>query len=260
MAYTGDSRLKRTLQAPFKALGYKVVRLKPYEQRGEENAAGGRGAPKVFCIGFNKTATTTLEAVLRENGYKMPKQLDQESLLKGVIENRDFDLLRQFVEEYDAFQDLPFSQFQTYIVCDALFPGSKFILTRRDPDRWVDSYIRYYRAEFGLEDAERFSEATFRGKNLYLAKGYVHSLFGRLLTETLDGQPVTRWDLAFDRDRLRQIYQRRNAEIIAYFAHRPDDLLVIDPTREADTERLLKFLGLRDVEPGPFPRLNAQAV
>lgn len=257
MAYQGDPLIKKILQVPFKALGYKIVRLKAYEELSTPSRTG-TGFSKLFCIGFNKTATTTVEAVLREHGFRLPKQVDQEVLLRPVLDYQRFDLLRGFIEEYDAFQDLPFSQNRTYIACDAMFPGSKFILTVRDPDKWVESYIRYYSEEFQVSVTETPSEATFRDRNLYLEKGYVYDVLRRLLTVCENGESVTRWDLAFDRSFLKQVYTRRNAEIISYFDSRPDDLLVIDPTREPDTGRLLAFLGITDTAPGPFPRLNAR--
>ncbi len=49
--------------------------------------------------------------------------------------------------EYDAFQDNPWPL--VYRRMDALYPGSKFILTVRDPDRWLESSVR----DFGERDS-----------------------------------------------------------------------------------------------------------
>ena len=61
MAYQGDPLLKKVLQRPVKALGYKIVRRKPYEELSTPPRAE-TGFSKLFCIGFNRTATTTVEA------------------------------------------------------------------------------------------------------------------------------------------------------------------------------------------------------
>lgn len=257
--FKGDPIHKRALQRAFGTFGYKMVRLKTYEAREVQRRLTTTRYNKLFCIGFNKTATTTLELVLRTCGFAMPKQIEQELRLAPVFEARCYETLRDFVAEYDALQDLPFSQNNTYVACDALFPGSKFILTVRDPDAWVESYIRYYKAEFGLEGHETFSEASFLDKTQYLERNYVHRLLRRLLVQEQEGKPVVRWDLAFDRDFLIAAYQRRNAEIRSYFAQRPDDFLEIDPSNEADTARLLAFVEITDVPPGPFPRANSRA-
>ena len=87
MAYQGDSLIKKVLQTPFKAIGYKIVRLKPYEELSTPSRAE-TGFTKLFCIGFNKTATTTVEAVLREHGFRLPKQVDQEVLLRPVLDGQ----------------------------------------------------------------------------------------------------------------------------------------------------------------------------
>lgn len=257
MTYQGEPLPKRVMQGALGALGYKLVRLKAYERQMNLRPARKTSYNKLFCIGFNKTATTSLEEVLRRSGLRLPKQLEQERLLAPVIESDCYERLRGFIADYDAFQDLPFSMFNTYILCDALFPGSKFILTSRDPDTWVDSYIRHYRTAFGLQGDETLTEDSFHGKVQYLERGYVHRVMRRLLIESHAGQPVVRWDLAFDRDFLIDIYQRRNAEIRSYFKQRPGDLMELDLSAESDTGRLLGFLGIDDQPPGAYPRLNA---
>lgn len=258
MAYHGTSNLKRWIQSPFSLLGYKIVQKKPYEaQMPHRKKPADLGFNKVFCIGFNKTGTTTLEAVLRQHGLAMPKQLDQETTLQHVLDNKSFDVLGKFLAEYDAVQDVPFSQQRTYITCDALFPGSKFILTVRDPDEWVDSYINYYGKEFEIGIDQAVSEETFQDKNLYLEKNYVHRLLSRSLASFNGTRMETVWQRAFDRDYLKSRFNERNAEITWYFNKRPQDLLVIDVTTEKDTGRLLSFLGLDDGLAAPFPKLNA---
>lgn len=257
MPFHGKSLPRRAVQAALRPLGYKLVGLAGEARREPVARRPPEGYSKLFCIGFNKTATSTIEAVLRGSGLRMPKQLEQESRLLGALDEGDYAALRAFCADYDAFQDLPFSQGRTYVACDALFPHARFVLTVRDEGAWADSYIRYYRREYGLEDVDRFDEATFRDRNLYLRAGYVHRVLRPLLTEARAGEAVVRWDLAFDRDFLIHRYRERNAEIRSHFHRRPADLLELDPTREADTARLLAFLGRDDIAPAPFPRVNA---
>lgn len=259
MAFHGDPFHKRIIQKGLSAAGYKLVRLKAYELDAPDQSQKRAGFNKIFGIGFNKTATTTLEKVLRDWDIRMPKQLDQEKLLADCLDVPDYEKMRAFIDDYDALQDLPFSQNTTYVACDALFPNSKFILTLRDPQAWVKSYIGYYRREFGLEDEHDLSEASFLGKTQYLEKNYVHRIMRRLLVEDVAGAPVIRWDLAFDPDFLVAAYQKRNAEVLSYFAARPDDLFVLDPSQEADTGRLAAFLQMSDRATGPYPRTNKGA-
>ena len=90
---------------------------------------------KIFVVGYNKTGTTTMEQVLRLYGYSMPHQQEQEARLTKQVSCTNYDEFRSFVSKFDAFQDLPFSQDQTYVVADVLFPDSRFILTERDSEQ-----------------------------------------------------------------------------------------------------------------------------
>lgn len=149
-----DSTLKRAVQTVVGWTGYKIVRLRPYEARNTSTGRNPRHSSKVFGIGYNKTGSTTLEAILRHYGFRLPKQLDQERILSKLPFDADWERLKGFVADYDAFQDLPFSQYETWIACDVLFPSSKFILTVREPDVWFRSYERYYRKVYGFSDGD----------------------------------------------------------------------------------------------------------
>ena len=98
---------------------------------------------KVFCVGFQKTGTTSMEAALEILGYRT-----------ASIYGRDWPLARLQAEyvshgldlatRYDAVQDMPWPLI--YRELDAAFPGSKFILTWRDTDRWLASITGHFGA------------------------------------------------------------------------------------------------------------------
>lgn len=86
---------------------------------------------KVFCIGRDKTETTSLKTTLRELGYAIGSQRKAERLL-DLYKQRNFRPSTELCKIAEAFQDVPFSWPYTYVVMDQAFPGSKFILTVRD--------------------------------------------------------------------------------------------------------------------------------
>ena len=99
---------------------------------------------KVFCIGFNKTGTTTLNNVLAGLGYKMGDQAKAELLMKEWSQ-RKFNNIIKFVKSADAFQDIPFSLPFSYIALDQAFPNSRFILTLRESEEdWYRSIVRFH--------------------------------------------------------------------------------------------------------------------
>ncbi|AHG93585.1 hypothetical protein J421_6050 (plasmid) [Gemmatirosa kalamazoonensis] len=173
---------------------------------------------KVFCIGFHKTGTKSLTAALGTLGYRVtgPNGVRDPDIATKVL-----DLANALVPKYDAFQDNPWPII--YREMDARYPGSKFILTLRDRDAWIRSQVNHFGTEVTPMRQWIYGEhAGFPAGNedIYLAR-----------------------------------YDRHNAEVREYFAHRPDDLLVMPIDDSADWEPLCRFLG-RPIPDVPFPHRN----
>jgi hypothetical protein len=213
--------------------------------------------PKVFAIGYNKTGSTTMEEVFRRMGLRVPLQWEQELALTDAVQRGDYAPLRSFVARYDAFQDMPFSQDFTFIACDVLFPGSRFILTIRDPDAWYDSMVRFHRKLFGFGAIDDLGPDFFKGRNLYLKEDYVYENKRRMIQRVEGGALVDDWSLLYDPEHYKALYSHRNRAILSYFQHRTDDLLVIDVTKERDTRRIFEFMGRDPAEAFGMPHLNA---
>lgn len=204
----------------------------------------GKGSGKIFCIGFNKTGTTSLEQVFRDLGWKVGKQKPAELQLENWS-RRDFKPLLRYCSSAQFFQDIPFSLPFTYQALDVVFPGSKFILTVRDSgDQWFDSLQRFHCKMFGF--GERPTEAELAGIK-YHYEGwllqYLTFVFGSA-------------ELGFyDRERYIRVYEQHNRAVQEYFRYRPDDLLVLNVSEPDAYPRLMRFLGRPD-EGGSFPWLN----
>tara|TARA_R110002012_G_scaffold319389_2_gene539628 strand:+ start:11786 stop:12097 length:312 start_codon:yes stop_codon:yes gene_type:complete len=83
--------------------------------------------PKIFCIGHNKTGTTTMQAVLAGFGYDLGNQRQGELLLDAWYA-RDFNQIIEYCHTAEAFQDVPFSLPDTYKELDEAFPDAKFFV------------------------------------------------------------------------------------------------------------------------------------
>jgi hypothetical protein len=212
---------------------------------------------KIFVIGFNKTGTTTMDVVLRLYGYSLPDQHEQEAKLSKQFFAGNYAPLHEFVRNYDAFQDMPFSQEHTYIVADTLFPGSKFILTERDPEAWFESMCRFHKQFFELDDLASLTENDLLTKFNYIYEGYVHESKKIFLTEVKDGVQTVRWDMLYNKPYYINKYKQRNDEIKRYFANRPQDLLVIDIEKTQTTEALCEFLNIPVKFTIKMPQMNA---
>ncbi|HEX3599131.1 MAG TPA: sulfotransferase, partial [Lacipirellulaceae bacterium] len=120
---------------------------------------------KVFCIGFNKTGTTSIGAALQSMGYTLGNQGEAELLIDDWA-RRDFRRLLKLCETADAFQDIPFSLPETYAALDEAFAGSKFVLTvRNNSQEWFESLTRFHTkliAKGRLPTATDLQACTYR--------------------------------------------------------------------------------------------------
>ena len=176
------------------------------------------GAPgaKVFVIGLQKTGTTSVQYALSLLGYRVggtlrPGELTiPEGLLNKVIE---------LSHRYDAAADHPWSLF--FRELDAEHPGSRFILTTRDPDHWYSSVCKH----FG--DTENRMRTWIYGP----------------------GAPTENRERYIDR------LLRHEREVREYFADRPGDLIEIEVARGHGWAEICPFIG-KATPKRPFPRLN----
>lgn len=139
-----------------------------------------------------------------------------------------------------------------YPECDDRYPGSKFILTTREADGWLNSMERWW-----PHDRPR---GNVRRDFLVDMMNYNRKRVWGVPTYDENGRSL------FDRNRLRSRYDEQEAEVMDYFRDRGDDLMVL-PCEIPDDEkwgRLCEFLDL----PGmlkmvqhrkyEYPRINVQ--
>ncbi len=187
---------------------------------------------KVFCIGFNKTGTTSLEYSLEALGYKVGVQSEAELLMDDWAV-RDFRRIVEYCKTADAFQDVPFSLDFTYQILDYAFSNSKFILTvRNDADEWFESLIRFYSKIIGVN---RLPTADDLKKFPYGGIGWIwHQqmhIFGADESTFLDEKLY------------KSYYTNHNNQVLEYFKYRPQDLLVLNLADPKAMQSLCDFLG-----------------
>jgi hypothetical protein len=199
---------------------------------------------KVFCIGFNKTGTTSVRVALEELGYKIGKQSVAEEFIADWA-RRDFSRIIDYCNTADAFQDIPFSLPDTYQSLDAAFPGSKFILTvRTNSEMWYRSLATFHAKVFGggtTPTEDDLARANYRFKGWALV--VMRSLF-----EFPEGDP-------YNKNCLIRIYESHNARVQDYFRHRATDLLTIDLATEGSFQKFCDFLG-KSQQDRCFPWVN----
>jgi len=191
-----------------------------------------RDTVKIFCIGKNKTGTTSMARLFRELGIRVGPQREAEKLTDEWTKKK-YDSLVEYIRYRGvAFQDIPFSLPGTYKMLDKNFPDAKFILTVRDsPEAWYDSLTRFHSKLFGngkLPTKADLQNAT------YLRKGWAWEI-NRLLHDTPEEAP-------YQRDVLIRDYIEYNSAVREYFKHRPEKLLVVNLKDSDAAERICTFL------------------
>ena len=180
----------------------------------------GRPTEKVFCVGFQKTGTTSLQYALSLLGYRTAGVLDVNHI---ETPEEMYVEAQRLVDQFDAFADNPWPiYFQEF---DKMVPGSKFILTTRDPERWYSSVCKH----FGDSDSK--------------LRRWVYGV----------GTPVGNKSAYVSRLLAHQDDVRR------YFEDRPEDLMEFDVSRGDGWPKLCSFLGKR-VPDRFFPKLNTAAM
>lgn len=177
---------------------------------------------KVFGIGWAKTGTTTLGECLRTLGYRHQSQrLD---LVRDVGEG-NLEMVTSVAAESESFEDWPW--LLLYREFDELFPGSRFILTVRQEDRWLRSYRNMLEGQ---------GEASGEMNEIR------RILYGLPFPDVTSDQLLAR-------------YRSHNREVMRYFSQMPERLLVVDWEKGHGWREVCGFLG-HEVPDTAFPHAN----
>jgi hypothetical protein len=164
---------------------------------------------KIFCIGFNRTGTISLHRALEVLGFRSlhwggPETRRQ--IERAMAEDRP--LVDDF-PEYDAFSDI-WVLSDNFDVLDRQYPESRFILTTRGLESWLDS------------------------RRHHVEKNIVHKKQGRY-SGTFLTVDINAWTSQ---------YHAHHSRVQKHFERRPDDLLVMNIPAGDGYDVLCPFLGL----------------
>ena len=189
-------------------------------------ASGLKMSTKVFCVGFQKTGTSSIGAALGilghrvHNGFRF-NQPGKVQIEPPVSLAKLADIALPMVPRFSAFQDNPWCLL--YRELDEAFPGSRFILTRRARRDWYQSLLRH----FGETESAMFQ--FIYGCNTAASAPPEHFLAH---------------------------YDAHNQAVLRHFRARPNDLLVLD-LETANWDPLCAFLQCRKPVFRAYPHRNA---
>lgn len=205
---------------------------------------------KIIGAGFGRTGTMSLKHALEDLGYgpcyhmiELTNQPEKIVLWEQALKG-DFTGLKTLFEEFPSTTDFPGCLF--YQELFRLYPGSKVILTVRDPDTWYESARKtIFRSYPSLKQLG------------VIIGGYPFNKRIRLLMRVgwLINKLIFHQTFRFrfkNREKAIATYLKHNCEVIANIPR--ENLLVFDV---ADGwEPLCRFLNVA-VPDHPFPRTNS---
>lgn len=177
---------------------------------------------RVFCVGFQKTGTSSLGRALGRLGYRVAGYHPFRDLAArpGLDMETVWARARPVAMAHDAVQDTPWPVL--YDRLDAAFPGAKFLHVVRDRDAWLKSVL----GDFSDHHNE------------------IHRLiYGSDCPVGNEAAWLARYD-------------RHNREVAAHFADRPGDYLRLD-LAEIGWDRICPFLGC-EIPDLPWPHANTR--
>lgn len=110
--------------------------------------------PKLFVIGFSKTATTTIHKFFSSNGYKsIHWDLPDGRFLAGVVATNvlsDRPILAT-IDDYTVYSEFSYADGNVYLEANyffrelyAAYPDAYFLLNVRDTDGWIKSRQKHF--------------------------------------------------------------------------------------------------------------------
>lgn len=183
---------------------------------------------KVVVISPYRSATQSTDALLKSLGYKT---IHYGGRIINGFELIDYpseyviEKMTVFTDMYDAFSDNPFPVMYEYF--DTKYPGSKFIMIKRDPDSWYKSILSI---------------------NKFLYKENIDPYERTFFTKYLDNVPKAFNDLPYES--YIHCYNSHIAAVEEYFQDK-DNLLTLDISDDKKGIKIASFLD-KDF----FPRVD----
>lgn len=176
---------------------------------------------KIIILGFHKTGTTTLENVLIDKGFKVHGADKQILKIKDPKKVKNY--IKDILTKYDVIQDMPWPFYYKEIY--DLYPDARYILTYREPEKWIRSVVRYF--------------ASIRTPN-------IKKMYGVPQAEGNEEIFIEK-------------YNELNSQIISFF-NNGDNFLILEMNKNFNYQTLNNFLCIDNNETGPLPnsRKNKQ--
>tara|TARA_B110000879_G_scaffold179711_1_gene235830 strand:+ start:614 stop:1285 length:672 start_codon:yes stop_codon:yes gene_type:complete len=220
---------------------------------------------KIFCIGFNKTGSTSLHGAIKELGFAEfgSTMANGEIHLQNLVGGNVNEVLNYVERNYEAgnevFKDIPFSVPHFWKDLYKKYPDAIYVLSERDSSKqWYNSIYKFHRKVFRLSEVPsweevmkieyRYNRDTSTGihVNKLNARGgliydYLRTTFGEK-------------HLPYDKGNMIKCYEAYNKEVKEFFKDKKN-FISVNVSNDNDYTKLANFLGKKPLG-NKFPMLN----
>jgi len=175
---------------------------------------------RIFNIGLHKTATNSFHCAMQILGFSSGHWKNAHWAKKIWQDMTEIGTSITLEKNY-ALSDLPIPVI--YRELDKGYPNSKFILTIRDENNWIESIKKHWNPEYN------------KFKN-----NWNHDPFSHKIHKILYGQK------GFDQQIFLERYRKYNKEVIDYFKDRNEDFLILNMDNKEENHwiALCNFLNM----------------
>ena len=211
---------------------------------------------KIFCIGYNKTGSTSLYHAVKKLGFigDLSTMIEGEFLMNNVKEG-DLKSVIDWIEkrsDVELFKDVPFSIPHVWKSLYQKYPDAIFILSERDSSQqWYNSIYKFHNLGFRFSDKPTWDEVSKREYRYIREDGSGGFLYDYMsYTYGKDGLP-------YDKDKLIASYEAHNKEVKEFFKDK-NNFISINVSSNNDYLNLCTFLG-KEPKGNSFPRKKITA-
>ena len=209
---------------------------------------------KIFCIGYNKTGTTSLYHSITELGFNgdVNTFIEGERQLKNIIKGNLESALHWVSSrnEIEVFKDIPFSLPNFWKSLYEKYPNAMYILSERDSsEQWYNSISNFHRIGFRLpkeptwEDVSKISYIYIRNKPYHMTdrsggmiSDYLKYTFGEYNSDWIECLP-------YDKENMIKSYELHNKEVKEFFKDK-DNFISINVSNDSDYLKLCNYLNV----------------
>ncbi len=208
---------------------------------------------KIFCIGYNKTGSTSLYHSILNLGVRgdLSTMEEGEFLMYDVAEGNVNNVI-DWIEkrnDVDLFKDLPFSLPYVWKLLYEKYPNAIYILSERDSsEQWYNSIYKFHTQFYNFSPNPTWDEVS-KADYRYLRNDLKGGCLYDYMSYTFGKEEVP-----YDKDKLIASYESHNNEVKEFFKDK-NNFISVNVSNDNDYLKLCSFLG-KDPTDNKFLRLK----